>query len=526
MLTKSIFRLFKSYNKPELTFDEDEVIRVNQVIGTAALIYEKIRNAVDYREDHLLRKNALFRILKRKLFIEKILINQSEDKLAEQIVHEMIRAGYLKNNQEPKEKIFQVLTVLKKYNTLIQAADLGQKHFMWLLELEACEMEEILVPDDKEKALTRFAFEVMNHRVVTNRGEIDDKEKELQLFLSIQRAIRKPDDAMLSYVLWGLYYPSWKQADDELIVKVAHSIVQIKKQIDEQLNHPWKNSLNKITRRWTIVFWTIQDIIFKDPGEAEAIFSDEIKLELAINKACQARYKDVRKKLRRGVIRSIIYVFFTKMLLALVLELPLDVWLKGFVNYTTLGINVLFPPVLMFFVAITIRTPGKKNTEMILREIKTIVYNFADQQKFKLKAPKKRSTFTSMILNFLYMVVFAASVYFIFIGLSYLDFAWFSALIFVFFLSVVSFFGLRIRKPVKEISLEEKRDNIFTLLLDFISLPFATFGQWSSVKFSKINIVAFFFDFIIEAPFKIFIEVLEDLFSFWREKKEEAFDQQ
>lgn len=502
------------------------MIRVNQVIGRAALIYEKIRNAIDYREDHLLRKNALFRILKRKLFIEKILINQSEDKLAEQIVHEMIRAGYLKNNFEPKAKINTVLTILKKYHTLIQAADLSQREFMWLIELEACEIEEVLVPADKEKALIRFAFEVMNHRVITNRGEIDDKEKELQLFLSIHRAIRKPDDAMLAYVMWGLYYPNWKEADPELVLNIGRSFAQIKKQIQDQLDHPWHKGLNKMTRRWAIVFWTIQDIILKDPEEAQAIFDDEVRLELTINKVCEARYKAVRKKLHRGVFRSIIYVFFTKMLLALVLELPLDVWLKGFINYTTLGINILFPPVLMFLVAITIRTPGKKNTLMIIKEIKTIVYNLSDQQKFKLKAPKKRGTFTGFILNLLYLIVFVVSVYFIFNGLVLLEFAWFSSLIFIFFLSVVSFFGLRIRKPIKEISLEEKRDNIFTLLIDFISLPFATFGQWSSIKFSKINIIAFFFDFIIEAPFKIFIEVLEDLFSFWREKKEEAFDQQ
>ncbi|OGF29567.1 hypothetical protein A2533_01415 [Candidatus Falkowbacteria bacterium RIFOXYD2_FULL_35_9] len=523
MPSKSLERLFSVFGQTEPQFSEEEVLRVNQVISKFSLVYEKVRNAMDYKEDHLLRKNALFRLLKRKLFIEKILINQTEEKLAEQIVYEMIRAGYLKNNQVPKTKIDDLLKVIQKYNKLIQLSDLNQSQFMQMLELQACEIEEVLVPSTKTKALIRFAFEVMNPRILSNRGEIDDKEKELQTYLAVYRVLRKPDEALMSFVLWNLYYPNWHNADDNLIHAIAKDFDLVNDEIRQQLNHPWKKSLDKLFKKFAIVFWILEDLIEKDPEAAYEIFDDEELLEREVRKACDERYKVVRKKLTRGVVRSIVYVFFTKMLLALFLELPLDMLLKGFINYTALTINILFPPVLMFFVAITIRTPGKKNTEMIIKELKVIVFG-EDAKKFKLKAPKNRSIVTSVVLNILYLMVFAASVYLIVIGLDRIDFIWTSALIFVFFLSVVSFFGIRIRKPIKEISIEEKRDNIFIMLIDFISLPFATVGQWTSNKFSKINFIAFIFDFIIEAPFKIFVEVLEDLFGFWREKKEEAYD--
>jgi hypothetical protein len=444
--------------------------------------------------------------------------------LAEQILQEMIRAGYLKNNQEPKSKIKQIQFVIEKYGYFASHADLSGKEMDWLIELQAVEIEEIIVPSKKELALIKFAFETMNPRIVAGSGEIDDQEKELQVLLSLHRSLRKADAGMLSYVLWTLYYPEWRQSTPEYVLGIAKQFGTIKEDINSQLNHPWKKNLDKIFKRWAIVFWTIRDIIEKDSHKAEVAFESPEKLELEINKALDARYKSVRKRLATGVVRSIIYVFFTKMLLALLVEFPLDLLISNAVNYFALGVNITFPPILMFFVAITIRTPGKKNSEKVVREIKSLVMKNGEVQKFTLRPPKKRHFLTAFILNVLYLAVFSGCVYYIFKGLYMIGFNWVSAMIFIFFLSVVSFFGIRIRKPVKEIMIINKRDNLFTMLIDFVSLPFATFGRWSSEKFSKVNFIAFIFDFIIEAPFKIFLEVLEDLFGFWREKKDEAYE--
>ena len=58
-------------------------------------------------------------------------------------------------------------------------------------------------------------------------------------------------------------------------------------------------------------------------------------------------------------------------------------------------------------------------------------------------------------------------------------------------------------------------------LVDFFSLPILRVGQWLSTSISRINIFIFIFDFIIEAPFKLFLNVLEEWFAFMKEKKEE-----
>ena len=110
--------------------------------------------------------------------------------------------------------------------------------------------------------------------------------------------------------------------------------------------------------------------------------------------------------------------------------------------------------------------------------------------------------------------------------LSKLQFTWVSMVIFLLFLSLVSFFGIKLRMGVRELVIIDKKENIFASLLNLISLPFLRAGYWLSVKFQKINLLVFFFDFIIEAPFKIFIEVIEDWIAYLKEKKEEIYNQQ
>ncbi len=74
----------------------------------------------------------------------------------------------------------------------------------------------------------------------------------------------------------------------------------------------------------------------------------------------------------------------------------------------------------------------------------------------------------------------------------------------------------------RELIIIDRREGFLNLLLDFLSLPIVRMGHWFSVKMSKINVFVFLLDFIIEAPLKIVLEVVEDWFSFVREKKEEV----
>jgi len=72
----------------------------------------------------------------------------------------------------------------------------------------------------------------------------------------------------------------------------------------------------------------------------------------------------------------------------------------------------------------------------------------------------------------------------------------------------------------KEYKLEEK-ESFFSPFVDFFFMPILSIGKFLSSEISKINILIFFFDFILEAPFKLIFEIFEEWISFVKHKKEE-----
>ena len=106
--------------------------------------------------------------------------------------------------------------------------------------------------------------------------------------------------------------------------------------------------------------------------------------------------------------------------------------------------------------------------------------------------------------------------------LTILGFSIISQIIFLFFLSIVSFFAFRVREISNDYQLKDNyNESFWETLLDYIFLPIVKLGQFLSNQISKFNILSFIFDFIIEAPLKTFLEILENWLHFVRVKKEE-----
>ena len=82
-------------------------IHVDYVASRIAFLYEKVRQVIDYQEEHLLRENAIERILRRRLFSA-----EPKEPFALSLVEELIRAGYFQNDSIPEERIGGVQTIL------------------------------------------------------------------------------------------------------------------------------------------------------------------------------------------------------------------------------------------------------------------------------------------------------------------------------------------------------------------------------------------------------------------------------
>jgi len=67
----------------------------------------------------------------------------------------------------------------------------------------------------------------------------------------------------------------------------------------------------------------------------------------------------------------------------------------------------------------------------------------------------------------------------------------------------------------------KERETILTPFTDFFFMPILSIGKFLSTEIAKINFFIFIFDFLIEAPFKLVFEIVEEWISFVRQRKDE-----
>lgn len=504
--------------------DSGGKIHVSDTVSRLAFVYEKLRNIIDYKEDHLLRKNAIQRILKRRL-----LGGGTADSVARPLIIELIQARYLPNDEVPESSVELVRRILARYLTLIRYAgerkpwDERSELSRWLLGLAAVEIEQALASNRREQALAEAMYEVLMHDLVlAGASEINQEEKNLQVWLAIQRALLKADETMVAHALFRLYVPEWDALDDPGLQSLAHRFEELRTELDRTQHHKLGEVLLRYTKRYAAFFWIIRDAVEEKPTTAVATFANPELLNEAVRRAASRRYAEARAKLRRSVIRSFIFIFLTKMLVAFVIEVPFELVIKGAVDRATLGINLAFHPILMFLIAVTIRVPSRKNTDKLIQGIHDIAYKDTGRTLLsRLKMPRQRGPVMRSVVALLYAATFVITFGFIINILGRLHFNAVSGALFIFFLTIISFFAVRIRLSAREYVVVDQREGPLGFLVDFFTLPVLRVGRWIALRAPKINIVLFIFDFLIEAPFKSFLEILEELTSFLREKKEE-----
>ncbi|MGI6374225.1 MAG: hypothetical protein ACOX0C_02725 [Patescibacteria group bacterium] len=554
-LTDSAKRLFQviysEQNKAEVT-DDAPKIKVSNLVSRLAFIYEKVRNAVDYDEDHRLRKNAIARILRRQIMIEGVIKEASSEQLATHLLTELIRGSYLPNNQIPEAKIGEIETILEKYiylrdqvsenlsPTLSFKADLATARDLinkknkinnWLLVLAACEIEENLSPNKVKQVIVNNLFEVLSKNIELSTGLPYRQDLAIQIYLSIGRTYLKSDEDLLSFVLFKYYNAGWLEIGQESglneeeqgkINLVASQIIELNDQIKEQLKHPLRRQLDKITRVYSLYYTVLAETIENDPAKLyQDLQTGDQDFIANLRKTCQSKYKKAKSRLWRAAIRSIIYIFLTKSIFVVAIELPAVAWFGESVNALALAINISFPAVLLFFMVLLIRLPKDNNTDKIVKGIKEI--SFAGQARktpIILRKPAKRNMVLSVFFGLLYFASFVFSVYLITRVLYLINFNWVSVIIFLFFLAFVSFFSIVVTKGVKDLIIIDRRENLLTFLVDLFYMPIIMAGKWLSNSFSKINIFIFIFDFILEAPFKILVEIADDWTKYVRERRD------
>ncbi|MFA6306755.1 MAG: hypothetical protein WCV70_03885 [Patescibacteria group bacterium] len=527
---KKLFQvIYREKNKPEEDNDTPK-IKVSELISRLAFYYEKIRNSVDYKEEYLLRKNSILRNLKRQVVLEGSLKTINAEEIAKNLLLELIRAGYLPNNKLPETKIGETAAVIKKYLSLrslglpeIKDEKVRNKIGKWIFTLAAAEIEETLNVNPVMQTAIGNIYELLSEHIALPDGSIYKPDREIQIYLSINRIFMKFDDDMLEFLLLKYYNANWTKAGDQEIKFLASRLEAMKSEIDAQMNHPLIAQLNKIINRYAVYFTILNDVVSDDPvGVYESFKADPKAFPRLVKKFTQKRYHEAKVKLRRAAVRSIIYIFLTKMVLAFILEVPVTLWMGEILNYNSLAINIIFPPLLLFLIVLCTRTPSEANTQKIIQGVEEIVFMEKERKEpIVLRQLSKRGQGVSTTFTVIYAVTFFITFGLVIYFLDKIHFTFVSIIIFLFFLTLVSFFSLRIRKVAREMYIVESRENIFSFITDFFYVPIIEVGKWLNEKFSRINFFVFVLDFIIEAPFKIFVDIAEDWTKYVKERKEE-----
>jgi hypothetical protein len=529
--------------------DEDiPRLRVSDMISKMAFYYEKVRNAVDYREESLLRKEAISRILKRQVVIEGALSGSATldpVRIARTLLIELIRAGYLPNNQLPEDKGNEVAVILHKYlilrstvldrlnngsqsinfNVAHKKEDLDDKGELngWIIGLASAEIEENLSSSEATDTTVAVMYEMLA-RVVKLPVDLPyERDLAVQIYLAIYRNYLKLNDYhILSFVLFKYFNEDWSKPTDETIIRIADRLDELKTAIELQINHPLTAQLNRVVHQYTVYFTILKDVVEKDPKKAyEELNRDPAAFMRQIKNGIESRCAQAKKKLWANALRSIIYIFLTKSVLVVIMEVPLIKFFHEPVNYVALGINIAFPAFILFVSVALTRLPGDNNTKKVMAGVEEIV--FAEKirkQPVLLKGAENRGRVISAIFNFLYAATFFLTFGFVIWFLSKLYFSWVSTIIFIFFLAFVSFFVIRVRRGPRYWVVVEAKENILTFLWSFISVPVVSTGKWLSGKFQRLNFIAFFLDFIIEAPFKVLVAVAEEWTKYLKERRD------
>jgi len=513
---------YKQINTLTKISEYSETVEVSKAISALALAYEKVRNVIDYRDEHLIRRYAIEREL-RRLFLQ-----EDTSTSAERIVKTLIRGSYLPNVTITVNEVAQLQQTLKKYealrNTSATKITITPKlDFVteYVIELASLEIEKLLVPTYVPEIVSVYMASVLENNIVLE--ESDGTILWPVIVASAHRAIHNADSSTTKFFAFILLNPTWENLDIESVKLL--NIDKIRTDTNYLTNNPVFDKSLLLCRKHAPTFRALEKVMLENMDNLDALADEEVLLRKA-QSFLKKVYSTTREKLNRRLTRSIIYIIITKMALAVLLELPIDRYLEGRINPISLIINIVTPPLILFLIALAVKAPDEKDITNLLKLIKQLKDEntlLPTSKKVVVSFIKKDRTVGDYMFYGVYLLLTLLLMWGSYTVLNAIGYNFASYIIFLFFLSVVSYFGYTIASSASEYKVRNVNEGgFFTFLADTISLPVIRMGRKLSEGVSKINLFVFILDFIIESPFKLLVEFLEQWLSYVREKREET----
>jgi hypothetical protein len=485
-----------------LTYGESESIKketgVNGFVETLARVYEKARNALEYRADHLVRRAAIERIVKRRLIFDK-----NPESIAKHLLTELRWAKYLSFLEVNKTLSTSLERVVAKYVSNLD----GHSSTEWVIKMLSAEVEELFNLNTDYNDFSLLAFQVIKQKI-----DIRDENADLLIFFAVDKVYAASDDEQIAYHILKL---AGDPVDKEKLEE-AYRLFNLAK------HHKDLSRIIKYVRRQMSPLVLLRDIYFYDPSIFRKTLSDHDTFTKKASEVLDHQLTQMSGRIQTAGVRSIIYVFLTKMIVAIGIEVPFEIFFFGGISKLSLIINLVFPPALMWATTLQNHLPKDEEKEALVERSWFVLEKFdelkneSDTLRDKVE---EKTSLAYIVFSALYIIIFFVIFGLIYLGLGQIGFSFASKLVFVFFLTVIAFFAYRISQIAKVYSWKGMQDS--SSFGDIITLPILAIGSRLSKGISKLNFLAFAFDFILEAPFKIILGFLDSWVQFLSLKKED-----
>jgi len=491
-------------------------ITVNPIVSEIASWYEKIRNAMEYRQDEVLLQTTILRILKRR-----ILLGGGKD-VAASLARELIWARYLPDGSvttemldEAQEKIILYLH-LKKH--IVDSKILKESEAnTWMYQLMSSDLENLLNPTPEREAMGNYIFHALRSNISIENET--DEQVNVQLFAAIHRNYTKDNIALLRFNLFKQYFGDFNKDSYE---HIAHDFKNGYVAIEKAINHPARYKISSYVKRFIPPFLILESVLRFQKSNIYTLLENQEEFANAIVATCEEKYRGIVSKVRRAIIRSVAFILLSKVFFAFAIEGTFEKYVYGNVQWLTIALNIIIPTSLMIVASFFISTPNRQNSLRILAAIKELLYTEHPKIGYVVHfqdPTKKKASLSDVIFNFLWLTTFVLSFGGILFGLEKLHFNIASQGIFVFFVAIVSFLSYRINQTAHVYTLDNKQ-SIKTLIADFFFLPVARVGMYLTEGISQVNIILFLFDFVIETPFKSLFGFFDQWFLYLHNKRD------
>lgn len=514
MISKYIKEFSESLRHPKKGQNDNleggSVVIAHELTRKAAALYEKIRGFVDYQEENQIKRRVIERIIKRKLLF------RGQVSIGRSIIEELVGAGYLPNNSIPETKALEVQHIVDYYKSLASFNTLDKDYLAFSISMASVEVHQLLFDNSFDVASVNMFISILRDNLKSDLHLSEERKEKLSI-ISTHRVLLESSREEIFYALFQFEHIERKRRGDHTDTTLyAYDFYQRTKEL---LEDPLIWTISNKIKDLGVSIKLIKEITKEYKGAEDEIFENKPEIAEKMSQFLESTYKKEKEYVQKNGVRAVIYLLCTKIVLALIIEVPLDLWLLGEIAFFSLAINIIFHPLLLL--SITRRSLGftTTNTNKVVNKALGIIDGNIEPINIKTKTKSRYEIAYFFLYGLLYAVTFS-----IIVGvLLFLRFNVISILLFLVFLALVSYFGMRIRGHALKYKVETGEEKIMSTLGNLFMFPVVRLGRYLSIKFSTINAIVFIMDFIIETPLKLLLKIFNDFLYFLRDKREDVF---